>query len=63
MPDCLNTTKTYVNTVVFMPEERPVGALWRSMYVKCGVEVPEAKMLDPGILGDKLKTKPKPGGG
>jgi hypothetical protein len=63
MPDCLNTTKTYVNTVVFMPEERPVGALWRSMFVKCGVEVPEAKMLDPGILGDKLKSKPKPGGG
>jgi hypothetical protein len=63
MPDCLNTTKTYVNTVVFMPEERPVGALWRSMFVKCGVEVPEAKMLDPGILGDKLKSKPKSGGG
>jgi hypothetical protein len=63
MPDCLNTTMTFVNTVVFMPEERPVGALWSSMWVKCGVEVPEAKMLDPGILGDKLKTKPKPGGG
>ncbi|EAT80270.1 hypothetical protein HBH56_096740 [Parastagonospora nodorum] len=63
MPDCLNTTKTFVNTVVFMPEERPVGALWSSMYVKCGVEVPEAKMLDPGLLGDALKPKPKPGGG
>jgi len=63
MPDCYNTTRTYVNTVVFMPEERPVGALWSSMWVKCGVEVPEAKMLDPSVLGDKLKTKPKPGGG
>ena len=63
MPDCLNNTKTFVNTVVFMPEERPVGALWSSMYVKCGVEVPEAKMLDPGLLGDALKPKPKPGGG
>jgi hypothetical protein len=63
MPDCYNTTKTYVNTVVFMPEERPVGALWSSMWVKCGVEVPEAKMLDPSVLGDALKPKPKPGGG
>jgi hypothetical protein len=58
--DCYNTTETYINTVVFMPEERPVGALWRSMWVRCGVEVPEAKMLDPSILGGALK---KPGGG
>jgi hypothetical protein len=63
MPDCLNTTMSFVNTVVFMPEERPVGALWSSMYVKCGVEVPDAKMLDPAMLGDALKPKPKPGGG
>jgi hypothetical protein len=63
MPDCYNTSKTYVNTVVFMPEERPVGALWSSMWVKCGVEVPEAKMLDPALLGGALKPKPKPGGG
>ncbi|EUC28665.1 hypothetical protein COCCADRAFT_8992 [Bipolaris zeicola 26-R-13] len=58
--DCLNTTSTYINTVVFMPEERAVGALWKSMFVRCGVEVPEAKMLDPSILGGALK---KPGGG
>lgn len=63
MADCYNSTKTYVNTVVFMPEERPVGALWSSMWVRCGVEVPEAKMLDPSVLGDALKPKPKPGGG
>ena len=60
MANCPNTTRTYVNTVVFMPEERAVGALWRSMWVKCGVEVPEAKVLDPSILGGLLK---KPGGG
>jgi hypothetical protein len=62
--DCYNTTRTYVNTVVFMPEERAVGALWSSMFVRCGVDVPEAKMLDPSILGGALK-KPgskKPGG-
>ncbi|KAF2849587.1 hypothetical protein T440DRAFT_533793 [Plenodomus tracheiphilus IPT5] len=59
MANCYNTTRTYVNTVVFMPEERAVGALWSSMFVRCGVEVPEAKMLDPSILGGALK---KPGG-
>jgi hypothetical protein len=62
--DCYNTTRTFVNTVVFMPEERAVGALWSSMFVRCDVEVPEAKMLDPSILGGALK-KPgskKPGG-
>ncbi|KAL5113399.1 hypothetical protein ACEQ8H_008722 [Pleosporales sp. CAS-2024a] len=63
VPDCLNTTSSYVNTVVFMPEERPAGALWRSMFVKCGVHVPDAKLLDPSLLGDMLKSKPKPGGG
>ncbi|RMZ68758.1 sulfate permease ii [Pyrenophora seminiperda CCB06] len=61
--DCYNTTQSYVNTVVFMPEERAVGALWSSMWVRCAVEVPEAKMLDPAILGGALKPKPKPGGG
>jgi hypothetical protein len=62
--DCYNTTRTYVNTVVFMPEERSVGALWSSMWVRCGVEVPEAKMLDPNILGDALKkpSSKKPDG-
>lgn len=58
--DCLNTSMTYVNTVVFMPEERPVGALWRSMFVKCGIEVAEAKMLDPAILGGALGPKKPP---
>ncbi|KAF2998613.1 hypothetical protein E8E13_007012 [Curvularia kusanoi] len=61
-PDCYNTTTTYVNTVVFMPEERPVGALWRSMFVRCGVDVPEAKMLDPAILGGALGPKKPPVG-
>lgn len=60
MPACLNTTRTYVNTVVFMPEERPVGALWRSMFVRCGVDAPDAGLIDPSILGSLLK---KPGGG
>jgi hypothetical protein len=54
---------TYVNTVVFMPEERPVGALWNSMWVKCGVETPEASLIDPAILGGLIKPGKKPGGG
>ena len=58
--DCHNTTMTYVNTVVFMPEERPVGALWRSMFVKCGVDVSEATVLDPAILGGALGPKKSP---
>ncbi|KAH6629049.1 hypothetical protein C7974DRAFT_179953 [Boeremia exigua] len=60
--ECYNTTMTYVNTVVFMPEERAVGALWKSMFVRCGVDVPEAKMLDPAILGGALGPKKPPAG-
>ncbi|KAF1359277.1 hypothetical protein EJ07DRAFT_121456 [Lizonia empirigonia] len=59
---CYNTTMSYVNTAVFMPEERPVGALWRSMFVKCGVDVPEAAMIDPSILGGALGPKKPPVG-
>ncbi|KAF2472401.1 uncharacterized protein BDR25DRAFT_324312 [Lindgomyces ingoldianus] len=59
MPGCLNTTRSYVNTVVFMPEERVVGALWKSMWVRCGIDAPEAGLLDPSVLGDLLV---KPGG-
>jgi hypothetical protein len=61
--NCRNNSMTYVNTVVFMPEERPVGALWNSMWVKCGVETPEASLIDPAILGGLIKPGKKPGGG
>ncbi|KAF2186517.1 hypothetical protein K469DRAFT_663447 [Zopfia rhizophila CBS 207.26] len=47
---CLNTSTTFLNTVVFMPEERVVGAYWKSMWLRCGVEAPDASLLDPGIL-------------
>jgi hypothetical protein len=59
-PNCYNTSMTYVNTVVFMPEERVVGAIWRSFYVRCGIDAPEAGLIDPSILNGLLK---KPGGG
>lgn len=58
---CYNTTETYMNTVVFMPEERPVGGNWKSMYIRCGLDVPEPALIDPSILGGALKKKP--GGG
>ncbi|ORY10121.1 hypothetical protein BCR34DRAFT_602340 [Clohesyomyces aquaticus] len=63
MPACLNNSRSYVNTVVFMPEERVVGALWQSMWVRCGIDVPEAGPIDPSILGELLvKPGSKPGG-
>jgi hypothetical protein len=60
--DCYNSPRTYVNTAVFMPEERPVGALWTSMRIRCGIDVPDAKLIDPSVLGGLLKPKPKPPG-
>lgn len=57
---CFNTKETYINTVVFMPEERPVGAVWKSMFIRCGIDAPEPALIDPSILGGMLK---KPGGG
>jgi hypothetical protein len=60
MNGCMNTTETFVNTVVFMPEERAVGALWRSMYVRCGIDAPEAAILDPDLLSGLLQ-KPEAG--
>jgi hypothetical protein len=39
--------QTFVNLAVFMPDPRPVGGLWRSMAVRCGVTPP-----DPDSLGE-----------
>ncbi|KIW04350.1 uncharacterized protein PV09_04639 [Verruconis gallopava] len=57
---CEDTTDTYVNTVVFMPEVRAVGSLWRSMFIRCGIDVPEVGQLDPSILGAALKLPSAP---
>jgi hypothetical protein len=58
MPNCFNTTQSYINTVVFTPEEQAISSMWRSMFVRCGIDVPEVGQLDPGILGAALR---KPG--
>ncbi|KAK3985445.1 hypothetical protein QBC44DRAFT_157101 [Cladorrhinum sp. PSN332] len=42
-PNC----QMYLNTAVFIPEDRAVGGWWRSMDVKCGIPAP-----DPGTLGE-----------
>lgn len=41
-PACVS----YVNTAVFMPENRAVGGMWRSFSVECGIPAP-----DPASLG------------
>lgn len=54
--------KMYVNTVVFRAagEAKPVGGWWRSLRVKCGVEVPEGEGQGlEGLLGGMKKGKGK----
>ncbi|KAK1827336.1 hypothetical protein QBC39DRAFT_362129 [Podospora conica] len=57
--------RLYVNTVVFRPvgEEKPVGGSWRSLRVRCGVEVPEegGQGLE-GLLGG-VRRRPGKGKG
>lgn len=52
----------YVNTVVFRAtgEAKPVGGWWRSLRVRCGVEVPgqgEGGLGLEGLLGG-MKKRP-----
>ncbi len=52
----------YTNTAVFVPEERAVGGLWRSVSVKCGVPAPDPETLGVPPLQDLLsgaRRKPK----
>ncbi|KAK3401790.1 hypothetical protein B0T20DRAFT_475896 [Sordaria brevicollis] len=42
----------YLNTVVFIPEERAVGGQWRSLEVRCGVKPPDEEALGrPPLVG------------
>lgn len=52
--------KMYVNTAVFIPEERAVGGVWRSVGVRCGVPAPDPESLGPPPLAGLMK---RPGGG
>lgn len=42
-----NQTASYVNTVVFMPEQRAVGGMWKSISIRCGVEPPAEGAVGP----------------
>lgn len=54
----------FVNLVVFVPEERTVGGVWRSMAVQCGVEEPSEESLGQvpfaGLL-EGARRRPKGG--
>ncbi|KAK1767924.1 hypothetical protein QBC33DRAFT_62083 [Phialemonium atrogriseum] len=45
----------YVNTAVFVPEERIVGGLWRSLSVECGIPTPDPASLGAPPLADLLE--------
>lgn len=48
--------KVYVNTAVFIPEDRAVGGVWRSLAVRCGVPAPDPEALGPPPLVGLMKT-------
>lgn len=56
--------RMFVNLVVFVPEERTVGGVWRSMAVQCGVEEPSEESLGQvpfaGLL-EGARRRPKGG--
>ena len=46
--------RSYVNTVVFIPEDRAVGGSWRSISVQCGVPAPDPDSLGAPPLADMI---------
>ncbi|KAL2144016.1 hypothetical protein VTI28DRAFT_9698 [Corynascus sepedonium] len=53
--------RMYVNTAVFVPEERAVGGRWRSIGVRCGVPAPDPASLGPPPLVGLMKRPPVTG--
>jgi hypothetical protein len=51
--------RMYLNTAVFIPEERAVGGQWRSVGVRCGVPAPDPESLGPPPLAGLMR---RPGG-
>ena len=45
MDDCPESPETFVNTIVFWPEDKPVGGQWKSFSVRCGVKPPDVHQL------------------
>ncbi|KAK1782373.1 hypothetical protein QBC45DRAFT_439284 [Copromyces sp. CBS 386.78] len=61
-PNCVG----YLNTVVFIPEERAVGGVWRSVEVRCGVAASDPDTLGApplaGVMGQARITENKKAG-
>jgi hypothetical protein len=51
---------SYVNTVVFMPENRAVGGMWRSFSVECGIPAPDTASLGAPLLQGMMQNIEKP---
>ncbi|KAK4039547.1 hypothetical protein C8A01DRAFT_36501 [Parachaetomium inaequale] len=51
--------RMYLNTAVFIPEERAVGGQWRSVGVRCGVPAPDPESLGAPPLAGLMR---RPGG-
>lgn len=51
---------SYVNTAVFMSEERAVGGMWRSLSVECGIPAPDPASLGAPPLQDMMKNAKRP---
>jgi hypothetical protein len=55
-PGCVE----YMNTAVFMPEDRAVGGVWRSLAVECGVPAPDPATLGKPPLQGMIKGIKRP---
>ncbi|KAK3316621.1 hypothetical protein B0H66DRAFT_299806 [Apodospora peruviana] len=49
--------RLFMNTAVFIPEERAVGGLWRSLSVRCGIPPPDPATLGAPPLQDIMRQK------
>ncbi|KAM7185770.1 hypothetical protein V8F33_012219 [Rhypophila sp. PSN 637] len=49
--------RLYTNTAVFVPEQRSVGGLWRSVEVRCGVTPPDPESLGKPPLQDLMRQQ------
>ncbi|KAJ4394662.1 hypothetical protein N0V93_003881 [Gnomoniopsis smithogilvyi] len=48
--------RTYMNTMAFMPEMRPVGGHWRSVSVQCGIPEPDPASLGKPPMFDQMTS-------
>ena len=56
-PNC----SVFVNTAVFVPEDRDVGGIWRSFSVECGIPTPDPDSLGaPPLQGLLANAKTAP---